>query len=313
VELALTPMTEPAVVLVLAWLADRWLGEPPSAVHPVVWIGRATGLLIRAAPAAGALRQLLFGAAVAAIVPATFAAGAWALLRLAAPLPLVELVLAVYLLKASFSLGGLRDAAHLMQGALAHGLPDARAALQHLCSRDPSALGEPELVGATVESLAENTSDSVVAPLLWYAVCGVPGAIAYRAVNTLDAMIGYRGAYEHLGKTAARLDDLLNLVPARVTALLLLLGGALRRHDVRGGARVLWRDRTQTASPNAGWPMSAMAGLLGVRLDKPHCYRLGDAVHELGPEAITGCLGIVITASWVFAGSLLLALVAAHD
>jgi adenosylcobinamide-phosphate synthase len=129
--------------------------------------------------------------------------------------------------------------------------------------------------------VAENLSDSVVAPLFWYAVAGLPGAIAYRAVNTLDASIGYRGPYEWLGKASARLDDLLNLVPARLTAALLLVAGALSGARTRDGVRILLRDGAKTESPNAGRPMAAIAGLLGVELEKVDHYRLGDPVRPV--------------------------------
>jgi len=136
-----------------------------------------------------------------------------------------------------------------------------------------------------------------MAPLVAYALFGLPGAVAYRAVNTLDAMIGYRGRYEYLGKAAARLDDLLNLIPARLTAGLLLVAGALARADVAGGVRVLGRDRRRTASPNAGWPMAAMAGLLGVTLEKPGHYRLGDGTAAVGAADIDRAWRIVAIAA----------------
>ena len=122
--------------------------------------------------------------------------------------------------------------------------------------------------------MAENASDSAVAPWLAYLVAGLAGAYAYRAANTLDALVGYRGRYEHLGKAAARLDDLLNLVPARLTAAAIVLAAPA---GSRGRAlATLRRDRRRTASPNAGWPMSAMAGALGVQLEKVGHYRLGE-------------------------------------
>ena len=137
-----------------------------------------------------------------------------------------------------------------------------------------------------MESVAENASDSAVAPLLFWAVLGVPGAVAYRAVNTLDARVGYRGRHEWLGKASARLDDLLNLVPARVTAALLLVAGLACGADARRGLAVLRRDGARTESPNAGRPMAAMAGLLGVRLEKVGQYQLGDPIRPVTGETI---------------------------
>ena len=133
---------------------------------------------------------------------------------------------------------------------------------------------------AAIESVAENTTDSFVAPWLAFALFGLPGAAAYRALNTLDSMIGYRGRYEHLGKAAARLDDLVNLVPARLSAALLLAGGALRRLPVGRGWHIASRDHRHTESPNAGWTIGACAGLLGVALEKLGYYRIGHGLPD---------------------------------
>ena len=143
-------------------------------------------------------------------------------------------------------------------------------------------LDEAQLASAAIESLAENLSDSVVAPGLFYLIGGLPGAYAYRAANTLDAMIGYHGDYEQLGKVAARVDDLLNLVPARLSALLLLGAAGFGLGNGAWAWRTLWRDHGQTASPNAGWPMSAAAGALGRRLEKIDHYILGAEFAEPG-------------------------------
>ena len=201
--------------------------------------------------------------------------------------PWLALIASALLLKSAFALRALGNAARVVRDALVRGrVPEARQALRSLCSRDAGRLQAQELVAATVESVAENTSDSVVAPLCFYALFGVPGAIFYRAVNTLDAMVGYRGRYEYLGKASARLDDALNLVPARLTAALLLAAGALTRARVGRGYAVLRRDAALTASPNAGRPMAAMAGLLGVQLTKADEYRLGDPERALEPRTI---------------------------
>jgi len=131
-------------------------------------------------------------------------------------------------------------------------------------------------VSATVESVAENLTDSVLAPVCFYLAFGLAGAAIYRAINTADAMIGYRdGVLEHFGKVAARLDDVLNLVPARLAGIAIVLASSV---DGRGSGawRILLRDRGRTASPNAGWPMAAMAGALRVSLAKRATYRLGD-------------------------------------
>jgi len=169
-----------------------------------------------------------------------------------------------------------------------------------LVSRDPGRLDEPMLVAATVESVAENTSDSFVAPLFWFLIFGVPGAVAYRMVNTCDAMIGYRGRYEYLGKFAARLDDVLNLIPARLTGLLMVAAAGVTGKNARGAWIIMLRDHRLTASPNAGWPMSATAGALGIRLEKTGYYQLGDPASSISVSAITDVirLTLVVAAIW---------------
>src|SRR5262249_31646910 len=137
-----------------------------------------------------------------------------------------------------------------------------------------------------IESVAENLSDSLVAPLFYYLIGGLPGALAYRAANTLDAMIGYHGEYEALGKTAARLDDLLNLIPARLSGLLITTAASLGLGDGWSALMTIWRDRARTESPNAGWPMSAAAGALRVRLEKVDHYVLGGEYPDPSPEDV---------------------------
>jgi adenosylcobinamide-phosphate synthase len=161
-----------------------------------------------------------------------------------------------------------------MAGALRRGdVQAARDRLGHLCGRDPAALDEAELARATVESVAENTSDAVVAPLFWGAVAGLPGLLGYRAANTLDAMVGHRSQrYERFGTAAARLDDALNLLPARLSGLL-TIAAAPAVHGRRAEAWRVWRrDRNDHPSPNAGQCEAAMAGALGVRLGGRNVY-----------------------------------------
>jgi len=260
----------------LALALDAAFGEPPSWAHPVVWIGTAISALIRRAPA-GNTARLVYGAAVTALTVGGAALIGAVIARLLARLPSpVAVMLEGWLLKTMLSVRALLEAGARVEQCLDRDdLAGAREAVRSLVSRDVTSLDRHLLASAAVESLAENASDSIVAPLSFYALGGLPAAFAYRAANTLDAMIGYRGEYEHLGKVAARLDDLLNLLPARLTSALLLAAGAVGGGDFGTGLAVTWRDHERTASPNAGWPMSTMAGLLGTRLEKPGHYELG--------------------------------------
>ena len=193
------------------------------------------------------------------------------------------------LLKTTFSVKLLHQVAAQVRDLLIRGeIGEVRSRMSSLVSRDPSQLTSEQATAATVESVSENMADSFIGPWLAFALFGLPGAVAYRAVSTLDSMIGYRGEYEYLGKASARLDDLLNLVPSRLTGLMLVLASmVMPGQSPRGAWRIMWRDHGRTESPNAGWPMSSMAGALGVELEKAGHYRLGDHTRPLAPSDIT--------------------------
>ncbi len=308
------PLPHRLLALLGAVAADELLGEPPAHLHPVVGMGRVVSALLPRMPRAPRAAAFVSGAALAIALPAGCAIATEALAALARDVSFLGLVFEIYVLKSCFALRALGQAALRVGADLRRdgGLDDARRGLASLCSRNAADLTAEELAGATIESVAENLSDSFVAPLLAYAAFGLPGAVIYRAVNTLDAMIGYRGEYEYLGKASARLDDLLNLVPARLTAGLLLAAARLGGGDARRGLAILRRDRGRTASPNAGWPMAAMAGILGVELTKREHYRLGDALEPLTAAAIdrawkiartAAALAVAVTAALLFARS----------
>ena len=230
--------------------------------------------LCRGSPA----RLFALGAALTVGVAITAAAVGWIVTLLAERLGPLALILEIVALKATLAARGLATAAEGVASSLRRG--DAAAARVavggHLVSRPTATLDVPRVASAAIESVAENLTDSVLAPLLFYAVLGLPGAAAYRAINTADAMFGYReGALEHFGKAAARLDDLCNLVPSRFAALLLVLAAGIGGGDARSAWTSMWREHARTASPNAGWTMAAMAGALGVRLEKVGHYVLG--------------------------------------
>jgi len=197
---------------------------------------------------------------------------------LADRLGLAGLVLQGFALSCLLSLRGLVSAAREVASELGRGdLAGARRAVgYHLVSRPTAELDAGQVASATVESVAENLTDSLVAPALFFLAGGLAGAAVYRAVNTADAMLGYRnGSLEYFGKIAARLDDIFNLIPARLAALSVVAGALLTGESARGALARLLSDRRRTASPNAGWTMAAMAGALGELLEKPGAYRLG--------------------------------------
>ena len=300
-----------AFAVALAFGLDAAFGEPPNVLHPVAWMGVAIARGRSWALRASRLGQFVRGAMVALGVPALAALVAHAISARTARVPVVGTIVTALALKPLFAVRALRDAAFDVRDALdANDLHGARIALASLCSRDAADLDEPALVAAAIESVAENTSDSVVAPLLYFACLGLPGAAFYRAANTVDAMMGYHGKLEWAGKVGARLDDALNVVPARVTALLFLAAGTITGAQVRRGFTTWWRDAGRTESPNAGHPMATMAGLLGVRLEKHGHYALGDETRLVSSVDITRAWRIAWVAS-VAAAVLAAALAAA--
>ena len=282
------PIPLDVLVLLLALLLDLMLGEPPNRLHPTVWIGNTVALAERIAPGPQAARatQLAFGAGMALLIPAAWGAIAWAVsFGLMQLHPLAYVIVVAVLLKTTFSVRMLhRVAAGIGRILTAGEIAEARRQMSALVSRDTSQLTTGQMAAGAIESVAENITDSIVGPLLAFALFGLPGAVAYRAINTLDSMVGYHGRYEYLGKASARLDDLVNVIPARLAALLLWLSTAVLP-DMAGGRawRIMFAHRGRTESPNAGWTMAAMAGGLGVTLEKLGHYRLGDPAPE--PEA----------------------------
>ena len=306
-----------ASALLIAVTLDRAFGEPPNAIHPVAWMGTAIAWGRNWALCASRVGQFVRGTVVALTLPAVCATVAFVMMRVACRWTILSVLATGLLLKPLFAIRALRDAAFLVRDALAAGDVDlARTQLASLCSRNAAELEPAALIAATVESIAENASDSIVAPFFYFALAGLPGAAFYRAGNTLDAMIGYHGRYEWVGKTAARLDDLLNLLPARLTSLLFLLVAPFLGGDLRRGAVTLWRDGGRTESPNAGRPMAAMAGLLGIRLEKRGHYALGDATRPIDGSDITRAWRIVSAAahaSAVLTAACLIAMTGIHD
>lgn len=263
------------IVPALAVALDRAVGEPPAHLHPVVGMGRyctwAGTLLVRVT---NPRRQVVAGGVATAIGSAGVGVAAAVLRRCIVRLPWpLAWASEAAALSTLLSARMLEREVQRVVAALGRGATDehaavaaGRRAVSGLVSRDVTGLDAGEVRDAALESLAENASDAIVAPLWWYALAGLPAAAAYRFVNTADAMWGYRTAtWEWRGKAAARADDLANWWPARLTAMLLAPGAGVARIARAAGV---------TASPNAGWPMAAMALRLGVRLRKQGAYTL---------------------------------------
>jgi adenosylcobinamide-phosphate synthase len=312
----------PALAIPVALLLDRCFGEPPARVHPVVWMGRFLALFGERLCALSAQAAFLGGAFAWTLGVAAVAVLAWAIE--AAVIAGVEPWLGAWHLAAAALLLGialkpmlawrmLRDEVGAVETALARSLDEGRAQLSRLVSRDTRPLTPAQVRETAIETLAENLNDSVVAPLFWFMVAGLPGAAVYRFANTADAMWGYRGRWEWAGKWAARADDALSWIPARLTGLALV---AARPALIAP----LWREAARTPSPNGGWPMGAMALRLGRALSKPGVYRLNpgggevvsDDLHRaqrLAGSALLGLTALMMLGTTALRGGFALALV----
>ncbi|MCK6426920.1 MAG: adenosylcobinamide-phosphate synthase CbiB [Burkholderiaceae bacterium] len=284
-----------AIALALAWAWDARWGEPADRWHPVAWLGRLLGPLgrwlcgrpPRQALIGGALAWLALAAALAVLAAGWQAATQALPIWLGAPL-------AALALKPLFAWRMLRDEVAAVEAALAESLSAGRSRLAWLVSRDTAALDAAQVREAALETLAENLNDSLVSPLLWLLLAGLPGMAVYRLANTADAMWGYRGRWEWAGKWAARADDVLSWPGARLTALALRLAAGWRRVD----ARQLAVEARRTPSPNGGWPMGTLALALDVRLGKPAVYTLHAAGRSPTADDLARGLQLAARAAW---------------
>ena len=295
----MSPARHAVAVVLLAVAIDLAFGDPPNRWHPVAWIGRALSAgrerLCHGSP------TVLFvsGGALTLGVIALAAVAGGLVAMLAHVLGAAGVLVQAVALKSTLALRDLARAARGVASALAaNDLAGARTQLGfHLVSRPTAALDSSQVASGAIESMAENFTDAFVAPLLFYLVLGLPGALAYRALNTADTMLGYHdGPLEYFGKLAAKLDDLANLIPAPLAAVAIV---AAAGHTARAAWSVMIRDHDRTASPNAGWTMSATAGALHVTLEKSAAYRLG---HGRPPTAsdIDRSIRLVALASAIF-------------
>ncbi|NJM30310.1 MAG: cobalamin biosynthesis protein CobD [Rhizobiales bacterium] len=283
----------------LALLIERFMGYPKviqdAVGHPVQWMGWLISKLeinlnvdVIAARKGGSLALtllLIVNLSVSIILAAALSRFTWGWA--------LEAVLAT----AFFAQRSMRDHVAAVASGLARSLEDGRAAVSHIVGRDPQNLDEAGISRAALESMAENTSDGIVAPAFWYALLGLPGLVAYKAINTADSMIGHRNErYIHFGWAAAKLDDLVNFIPARLTGLLFAASAALANPTSgRAALTAMSRDARNHQSPNAGWPEAAMAGALGLRFGGPRDYDgetvdlawMGDGRESLARDDIT--------------------------
>jgi adenosylcobinamide-phosphate synthase len=290
----MTGIEEALAVFLLAVACDILLGEPPVRIHPVVWIGRLISFLrARAGP------SKLQGILLALIVVAVSVLSAHLLVRAAGFVPVLPLLVGAYLLKSTFAIRCLLETSSSIGRMIDQDIQEAKKMLPALVGRDTSTLSPAQASSAVIESLSENYVDSILSPIFYYILfsplgLGLEAAMAFKAISTMDSMIGYKKpGLKELGFAGARLDDLANWIPARISVILIALA---RPGGARAAIKAAWKYHRATPSPNSGWPMAAAAGSLGVRLEKPGQYILLEENPEPGTSDIFRATGLIQTA-----------------
>ncbi len=298
--------------LTAAYFLDLLLGDPSWCPHPVRWIGRwiswCESLFYDAE--GPPVYQRIAGFIFWLIVVVGVAGTTLACIKLLSFLhPVAGSVLIIWLSYAVLATRSLHRESRAVVLALAAGdLAGARKRLSWIVSRDTSQLNESEILRAVIETVSENISDGIVAPLLFLSVGGPVGAMAYKAVNTMDSMVGYLNEqYRYFGWFAARADDLVNYIPSRLTALLMVAGAAGLKLDWRNAWKVARRDARRMKSPNAGYPEAAAAGALNIQLGGPNVYfgrvvqkpTLGDDVNPLSPKVYATMIRLMYVTSFL--------------
>ncbi|HOK57791.1 cobalamin biosynthesis protein [Methanothrix sp.] len=291
----------PLSVLILAILIDIILGEPPAALHPVVMIGRAVDRLRQMVP-----RRKISGLVISVVVISGAVLAGSALIRLAYVTgalagvslmgDILALIVSAYLLKSTFAFRSLISTSGEIGGLIDEDLDSAKRLLPALVSRNPLDLTHAQARSAVIESLSENYVDTIISPLFYYVLfsylgLGVEAALAFKAVSTMDSMLGYRTEeLREIGYVPARLDDILNWIPARLSLPLIMIASPGRSMDI---LRACMRYRSVTPSPNSGWPMAAAAGALGTRMEKPGVYTILDEGREPEREDIPAAISLI--------------------
>jgi len=290
-------------IFTLAFLIDLVLGEYPDRIHPTIGIGKIILYLKKKAkhanPRIEKVNGVLMALSIMLIVALPVGVLLWWLRLSFGSIPYI--IAGAILFKATFAVRGMGQYTKPIASALKkNDIAEARKWLPYIVRRDPNSLNERQIISAAVESIAESTTDGITAPFFFFAIFGVPGAFAYRVINTLDSMVGYKNVeYKNIGWFSAKMDTITNFIPARLTAYLMVPAALMLGENWRESWRILQRDKHKTASPNAGYTISAMAGALNIQLEKQGHYKLGDD-HGISHEDIGKALRVMTLTAALF-------------
>ena len=302
-QLDLSLFTDAVFIFILGFLIDVVIGEIPDQIHPTVGIGNVIKYLKPKCKNKNPKIEKANGALMLIVIALLFALpvflGLWATRFYLGSIPYI--IVGAILFKSTFAIKCMRRYTAPIAKALKEGnLDGARKYLPYIVRRDPNSLNERQIISAAVESIAESTTDGITGPFFFYAFLGVPGAFIYRVINTHDSMVAYRTPeLVNIGWFSAKMDTYANYIPARLTAILMVLAAGIIGENSKESLRILRRDKNKLASPNAGWTIGAMAGALDTQLAKPGYYALGDE-HDINPDDIFKALRIMEVTAVLF-------------
>ncbi len=292
------------IVFCSAIAIDLTIGEYPTRLHPTVWVGKIIDFFKPRLKDYSAKREYLKGSIFALmLVVITFAITHYILVLASLLDMLIATTLAVLILKSTFAIRSMEEHARAVIDAIVieNDIITARQRLSRIVGRNTSNLDNEHILSAVIESIGESTVDGINSPLFYYALYGVPLAFTYRVVNTLDSMLAYKDPYHRcIGYCSAKLDTIANYIPARITAITIVIASLLLRLDWKNAFIIMLRDRHKTPSRNSGYPMSALAGALRIRLEKIGYYTLGDAYESISVKHYVQAVKVMKVSTLLF-------------
>ena len=301
---------ESIVIVGFALLLDFLVGDPKTKYHPTAWMGKLIASLVPFTRSNSARKELFGGillVSVIVIVVSTILVVldvGISLLTIDIVSLIVSIAIGSILLKTTIAIKGMQKHALAVVNAVEGGdLDSARNHLSMIVKRDTTNLDKNHILSGVLESVSENTVDGVTGPLFYYAIFGLPGAFVYRAINTIDSMVGYKTTlFKNVGWFGAKCDTILNYAPSRLTGLVMILGALILGHNWKESLYIMRRDSRKLESLNAGFPMAALAGALGTRLEKMNYYTIGNGSIEFTKSHIISAITLMKVSSILFCG-----------
>jgi len=301
---------ESVVIVGFALLLDFLVGDPKTKYHPTAWIGKLISSLVPFTKSNSAKRELIGGILLVSVIVITVCTSlvvldiGISLLTIDFVSLIISIAIGSILLKTTIAIRGMQKHALAVVDAVEEGdLDSARNHLSMIVKRDTKNLDKNHILSGVLESVSENTVDGVTGPLFYYAIFGLPGAFVYRAINTIDSMVGYKTTlFKNVGWFGAKCDTILNYVPSRLTGLVMILGALILGYNWKESLYIMRRDSRKLESLNAGFPMAALAGALGTRLEKMNHYTIGNGDIEFTKSHVISAVTLMKVSSILFCG-----------